>query len=77
MDTAYKTRAWWILRALGYAYGALTEAEYKGYNPEQLRIWNAQCDESAANAVAEAGSPCLTRVYVDRSGDLRPEYRAA
>ncbi len=77
MDTAYKTRAWWMLRALSYAHGAITEAEYRGHNPEQIRLWDAQCDEAATNATGPAGSKALTRQYVDRRGNLLPELVAS
>ncbi len=77
MDTAYKSRTWWMLRALAYAYSVIAEEIYKGHHPKQLHIWNQECDKAAANAVAPSGSPCLTRQYVDRQGNTLPHLLAA
>ena len=77
MDTAYKSRTWWMLKALTYAYAVIVEETYKGYHPQQLYIWNRECDKAAANAVAPSGSPCLTRRYVDRQGNTLPQFLSA
>lgn len=73
MDTAYKTRTWWIFRSLSYAYASLEGSE----NPKQVEIWNKEGDKAAANACAPSGSPCLTRQYVDRQGNLLPHLLAS
>lgn len=85
MDTAYKTRAWWMLRALSYfepicSYEeAVDGARYPRVSRsdiEQHAIWHREGVASASSAMAPAGSECLTRLYVDRRGDLLPEHCA-
>ncbi len=67
MDTAYKTRAWWMLRALDY--GRLGDV----YAPDRYVIWDHEAITAGENAVAPAGAECLTRIYVDRHGELLPQ----
>lgn len=77
MDTAYKTRAWWILRAISYTSGCYGPdgEDVPGLDYRQRRIWE-DAAECGRNAVAPSGSVCLTRIYVDRQGNVLPEHRA-
>lgn len=70
MDTAYKTRAFWMLRALTY----FADAGESG--TEQAAVWRVEGAKAARNAVAPAGSEALTRRTVDRSGNLLPAFVA-
>lgn len=72
MDTAYKTRAWWMLRALELAMDAvLGWDDGNGFAcSEQRALWASEARKAGANAVAPAGSECLTRLHVDRAGNL-------
>lgn len=80
MDTAYKTRTWWMLRALAYlrsvgaAEQAIADTGTVTERPAQVRIWKDEGLRSAANAMAAAGAECFQRLFVDRSGNLLPEY---
>lgn len=80
MDTAYKTRAWWAMRALSYSRAIV---EHKPRNialcvpmESQEEIWDGQMREAMAAAMGPSGSEALTRKYVDRQGNLLPEYVA-
>ena len=71
MDTAYKSRAWWMLRALGYTadcYGGDGE-RYTGADPRQIQIWEAEAVKAGLAAVAPSDDPRLTRFSVDRQGN--------
>jgi hypothetical protein len=74
MDTqAYKSRSWWVARALRYARDAINDASWSTLlepaGPAQCYVWTVQARESMANACAATGSDCLTRTYVDRQGN--------
>jgi hypothetical protein len=87
MDTAYKSRTWWMLRALAYVEPLAAHEETcdtqrdRGakvpglgtHDQEQHRIWLAKGAECSQYSVAPSGSECLTRLYVDRQGNLLPE----
>lgn len=88
MDTAYKTRAFWMLEALDHFESVASHEEatvareenpgryLSSYRPDfrQVRIAREQGEKAARNAMAPAGSRCLTRIYVDRSGELLAEF---
>ncbi len=79
MDTTYTTRAFWMLRALAYAFDSEGSAGYNGSVhacAEQRWIWAVEAGKAGANAVAPAGSEPLTRLYVDRQGNTLPAFRA-
>lgn len=82
MDTlAYKSRAWWALRALDYAHDVVDmedEREAGNGRPsdvDQMIYWTREMHACTAAAHAPDGDERLTPIYVDRAGNLRPEYR--
>ena len=77
MDTAYKTRAYWMLKALEYAFAAIAGVTHTGRNAcsDQIRCWNDQAVKCGVAAVAPSGCVDLTRMTVDRKGNLLPEWQ--
>ena len=81
MDTAYKTRAWWMIRALSYAESIVFNEDTKRHVvslcvnvPSQTQILAVEMKKSALASCAPQGSECLTRTYVDRQGNLLPQF---
>ena len=71
MDTAYKSRAWWMLLALNYTAGCYSGdgERYVSADPRQIHIWEAEAVKAGRAAVAPSGDPRLTRFSVDRQGN--------
>ncbi|HMV70138.1 MAG TPA: hypothetical protein PKA64_25075 [Myxococcota bacterium] len=84
MDShAYKSRAWWALRALAYAADIvdLEDAREAGRGRpgdlDQILVWARELRACMAAAGAPAEDERLTPIYVDRRGELLAQHRAA
>lgn len=79
MFTGYKTRAWWFLRALGYASDIVdledaAEHKKRPSDYDQMLVWAKEMRAAVDAAGAEDDDERLNPIYVDRSGNTLPIY---